>query len=197
MRSDASRLVLEGNHDQISSIRAIFQVFAILALTGGISYSQQLTATLTGTAYDQTQSAIPGATIEVKNEASGDTRRTTANESGYFTVTALRPGTYTVTVTAQGFDAWQQTGVTLNQGDNRTLPNIALGVGGTTTKVDVVSGAEAVAPTDTPEVSSTLNATLVNNIPIQGRDAGEFLNIMPGMAMTGGTSNNTSFTGRT
>src|SRR3954464_15649479 len=92
---------------------SISRVFAILALSGGIAHSQQLTATLTGTAYDQSQSAIPGATIEVKNEASGDIRRTTTNESGYFTVTALRPASYTVTVSAGGFDSWQQTGITL------------------------------------------------------------------------------------
>src|SRR5438309_3232364 len=112
----------------IRSLRylSISPILALLALTGGDAYSQQLTASLTGTAYDQTGATIPGAAVEVKNQASGDIRTTTANDSGYFTVTALRPGTYTVTVSAKGFNSWQQQGITLNQGDNRALPNISM-----------------------------------------------------------------------
>src|SRR5579871_319432 len=165
---------------------------ALLVLFAGSAFGQQLTATLSGAAYDQSQSAIPGANVEIKNQASGDIRRTTTNSSGNFTVTALQPGTYTVTITAAGFDPWQETGVVLNQGDNRAIPNVSLKVGGTSTKVEVVAGAEAVAPTDNATVSSTLNTNLVNNIPLQGRDAGEFLNIMPGMAMTNGLNNSSS-----
>jgi hypothetical protein len=91
-------------------------------------------------------------------------------------------------VPAQAFDSWQQGDVFLNQGDNRSLPSVILKIAGATTKVDVVSAADAVAPTDNGEVSATLNAQLINNILLQGRDAGEFLNIMPGIAMTNGLS---------
>jgi hypothetical protein len=102
---------------------------------------QQLTGTLNGTAYDQSGAVVPNANVVVKNEASGDTRTTTANGSGYFNVSALQPGTYDVTVSATGFQPWEQKGVVLNQGDNRTLPNLALPVGQTTQAVEVVSGA--------------------------------------------------------
>lgn len=172
-------------------------LLAISTLGSGVASAQQLTGTISGTTYDQTQSVIPGATVEVKNEASGDIRTTTSNSSGYFTVSALQPNTYTVTVSAKGFDSWQQNGIVVNQGDNRTLPSISLKVGGAATKVEIVAGAEAVAPTETAEVSATLNSTLVNNIPLQGRDAGEFLNLMPGMAMTNGLSNSSTFSDRT
>jgi hypothetical protein len=178
--------------------KLIFRAVAgAVALLGAAAYGQQLTATISGTSYDQSQSAIPNAKVEVRNEASGDLRKTTSNSSGAFTVTALQPGMYTVTVSAQGFDSWQQGGVFLNQGDNRALPSIVLKIAGAATKVDVVSTADAVAPTDNGEVSTTLNAQLINNIPLQGRDAGEFLNIMPGMAMTNGLSNSSTFSDRT
>lgn len=168
----------------------------VLALISGGAYAQQLTATLSGTTYDQTQSVIPNAQVEVKNQASGDVRKTVSNASGYFNVTALQPGTYTVTVSAPGFNPWQQTGIVLNQGDNRTLPTIALQVGGTTQQVQVVSEAESVAPTDTAEVSSTLNTHMVNDISLQGRDAGELLKIMPGMAFANGLTQGAGFTDR-
>lgn len=177
--------------------RTILLVAIAMAALAGVAYGQQLTATVSGTAMDQSQSAIPNATVEVKNEASGDVRRTQSNSSGYFSVTALQPGRYSVTIKAQGFNDWTTTGVVLNQGDNRSIPNIGLTVGATSSKVEVVAGADAVAPTDNGAVSSTLNVALVNNIPLQGRDAGEFLNIMPGMAMTNGLSNSSTFSDRT
>jgi hypothetical protein len=154
--------------------------------------AQQLTATLNGTAYDQSGAVVPNAQVVVKNQASGDTRTTTANNDGYFTVTALQPGTYDVTVTATGFQGWEQKNVVLNLGDNRTLPNIALKVGQTSQAVEVVSGAEAVAPVDTGEVSTTLNEHMVNDIALQGRDAGELLKIMPGMALASADNFNAS-----
>jgi hypothetical protein len=164
-------------------------LFAVSAL------SQQLTGTLNGTAYDQSGAVVPNAQVVVKNEASGDSRTTTANGSGYFNISALQPGTYDVTVSATGFQPWEQKGVVLNQGDNRTLPNIALPVGTTTQAVEVVSGAESVAPVDTGDVAVTLNTHMVSDLSLQGRDAGELLKIMPGMAFTSGLGNGNNSAG--
>lgn len=172
------------------TLHTILGLLAAVILIAIPSFAQQLTATLNGTAYDQSGAVVPNAQVVVKNEASGDTRSTTANNSGYFTVTALQPGTYTVTISAQGFRSWQQQHLALNLGDNRTLPNIALQVGQTSQSVEVVTGAEAVAPVDTGEVSTTLNTHMVNDIQLQGRDAGELLKIMPGMAIATGNLNN-------
>ena len=166
-------------------------VFAIAPLR-----AQQLTATLSGTAYDQTGAAIPNANVEVKNMASGDIRRSVTNGAGFFNITALQPGTYSVTVSAQGFTSWQQNNIVLNQGDNRTLPNIALQVGTATQQVEVVAAGASMAPVDTAEVSNTLNTEMVNQISLQGRDAGELLKIMPGMAIANGLTQGSSFNDR-
>ena len=175
---------------------SVYSLAASCLLLAGLCRAQQLTATLSGTTTDQTGSIIPNAQVEVQNQASGDIRRTVSNGDGVFTVSALQPGTYTVTISATGFNSWQQKGITLNQGDNRTLPNIALAVAGTTQQVEVVAEAAAVAPTDTAEVSNTLNTHMVNDINLQGRDAGELLKIMPGMAMANGLANTPAFSDR-
>jgi hypothetical protein len=162
---------------------------AILFTFQGNTKAQQLTATLSGTVYDQTGAIVPNANVVLTNQLNQTTRNTVANASGYFTFTALQPGTYSVKITASGFRPWEQTNIALNQGDNRTLPNIALAVGQTTQQVEVVAPAEALAPLDSGEVSTTLNEHMVENIPIVGRDAGELMKIMPGMALTSGLSN--------
>ena len=168
-----------------------------LMVFGAVVSAQQLTATINGTTTDQSGAVVPNAKVVVKNEASGDTRETVSNGDGYFTVPALRPGSYTVTISATGFNNWEQTGITLSQGDNRTLPNIALQVGQATQQVEVVASSEALAPVDTADVSTTLNTHMVDQLSIQGRDAGEFLKIMPGMAMANGFGNTSTFSDRT
>lgn len=187
----------------ISSVLSYSARFLLTtALFGsGLCHGQQLTATLNGTTYDQTGAVVPNANVSVKNVASGDTRQTVSNNNGYFTVPALQPGTYNVTVSASGFRSWEQQGVALNQGDNRTLPNIALQVGQSTQQVEVVAGAEAIAPVDTGDVAVTLNSHMVTDLQLTGRDAGELLKIMPGMGIAAGGlsngNNNSGFTDRT
>lgn len=173
-------------------------VVTLLSFAGERSaYAQQLTAVLSGTTYDQTGAVIPSANVTLKNETSGDTRQTVSNAQGLFTFSAVAPGTYDLTVSSSGFRSWGQNGIVLNQGDNRTVPNIALQVGQETQQVDVVAGADAIAPVDTGEVATNLNTQMVTDLPLQGRDAGELFRVMPGMAMTNGLSNTSSFADRT
>jgi hypothetical protein len=153
----------------------------VLALSFTIAQAQQLTATLSGTAADQTDAHIPGAVVTVTNDATGDVRDTKADSSGFFSVTALIPGTYTVTISAKGFASWKETGVLLNQGDSRNLPNIHLKVGGEATAVTVVSGADAEVPIDNAEISATLNNELVDSATLTGRNAAELIKMMPGV----------------
>jgi hypothetical protein len=167
-----------------------------LVILACASYGQQLTGSLSGTVYDQSGAVVPKADVTMKNEASNDIRHSVSNNDGYFHFAAVPPGSYTVTVTASGFQAWSATGIAFSQGDNRTLPTISLQVGSTSQNVQVITEAEAIAPTDTGEVAATLNAQMVNDIAIQGRDAGELLKIMPGMAFTNGLSQGSGFTDR-
>jgi hypothetical protein len=146
-----------------------------------MAYAQQLTATLSGIATDQTDARIPGASVTVKNDATGDVRKTKADNAGFFSVTALIPGTYSVSISAKGFAPWEETGILLNQGDSRSLPNIHLKIGSESTAVTVISGADAEVPTDTAEVSATLNNELVDSATLTGRNAAEMIKMMPGV----------------
>lgn len=168
-------------------------VIAVFALLASACYAQQLTGTLSGTTYDSTGAAVPNAKVVMKNEASGDMRSTVSNGAGYFSITAIQPGTYTVTVSAAGFKAWEEPGVVFAQGDSRTLPNIKLQIGQVTETVEITAGADSVVPVDTAEVSTTLNQGMVQDITLAGRDAGELLKLMPGMALNNGASQGSSF----
>src|ERR1035437_9314268 len=91
---------------------ALLLVFVLLASSG---FAQQLTGTLSATITDAAGAVVPNAKVTMKNDQSGDVRTTVTNGSGYFTVTAVQPGSYSVTVEAAGFKTWQQTGIVFAQ----------------------------------------------------------------------------------
>jgi len=161
--------------------RVPWLLIPVLVLSFSTAYAQQLTATLSGIATDQTDARIPGAAVTVVNNATGDKRDTQADSSGFFSVTALVPGTYTVKISAKGFASWEETGVLLNQGDSRTLPNIHLKISSDVTAVTVVSGSDAEVPVDNAEISATLNNELVDSATLTGRNAAELIKMMPGV----------------
>ena len=171
---------------------SLIACLAVFVSISSLSFGQQLTGTLSGTTADSTSAVVANAKVTMKNEASGDVRTTVSNGAGYFTITAVQPGTYTVTVSAPGFKQWSQSGIVFAQGDNRVLSQIALQVGAVNETVEITAGALSV-PTDNAEVSTTLNTTLVQDVPILGRDAGELLKLMPGMVAANGMSQGNSF----
>lgn len=165
----------------------LFACLAAFVFVSSLSFGQQLTGTLTGTTRDTTGAVVANAKVTMVNQLNGDTRTTVSNESGYFTITAVQPGTYTVSVEAPGFKVWKQVGIVFAQGDNRTLPQVALQVGQVSETVEVSAGALAV-PTDNAEISATVPQHMINDFPMGNRDAGELLKIMPGMAFASGSN---------
>jgi len=174
---------------KIAGAAALLLVLILLASNG---FAQQLTGTLSATVTDSAGAVVPNAKVTMKNEASGDVRTTVSNGSGYFTITAVQPGTYSVSIEAAGFKTWDQGGIVFSQGDSRTLPSIKLEVGKVSETVEIKAGSDVVIP-DNSEVSTTINQELIEDIPIVGRDAGELLKIMPGMALTNGLAQGSGF----
>jgi hypothetical protein len=168
-------------------------LFMLMAFLGSTAIAQQITGTLSGTVHDVSGAIVPGAQVTLKNEASGDVRTVTADGSGRFVITAIQPANYSVNVVANGFTTWQENGIVMSQGDTRDIPNIKLKVGSVSSQVDVIAGGAAVVPTDTAEISTSLNEKMIDSFPLQGRDAGELLKIMPGMALNNSGSQGTSF----
>ena len=112
----------------------------VLALFTSSALAQQLTGTISGTAYDPGGAVIPKASVVLKNEASGDIRTSVTEGDGHFVITGVQPATYTLTITATGFTTWQENAITMNVGDQRAVPNIKLQVGSSGEKVEVIGG---------------------------------------------------------
>ena len=79
------------------------RIFTFLALTAGVSWAQRDLATLTGTVTDQSSAIVPGAKVAITEVATGLAYTVVTDTAGIYVRPALKPGTYTVEVEAQGF----------------------------------------------------------------------------------------------
>ncbi len=173
------------------SILAIAAMLMFVSLAGN---AQTTNATLTGTVFDSSGAIVPKANVILTNESSGDLRRTVSNSDGYFTFAAVPPGSYTIRVEMAGFAAWETTSVVLNASDKRNVSGIKLTPGAAKETITVEATAAQITPIDSGEKSNLITEKILQNVAIVGQNAAEFVKIMPGMAMTGGVLNQSSYT---
>src|SRR5258707_13216345 len=135
--------------------------------------------TLSGTITDPTGRAVPQAQIVITNVATGVERVVTTNAEGFYTVVNLLPGEYQVKISATGFNSEVKTGITMNVGAQQTF-DLALHVGTVTHTVEVTTEAPAVQVTSS-EISATVNATTVRELPLNGRSWTDLAALQPGV----------------
>src|SRR5918994_11717 len=79
------------------------------------------TSSIVGVVVDNTDAVVPGATVLVKSDTTGAEFHAVSGGNGSFTVPALNPGTYTVTVTLSGFKTSVLKGVIVTSGGPATV----------------------------------------------------------------------------
>jgi hypothetical protein len=165
--------------------------FLLLALTllPSVGFAQNASGTVSAIVEDKTGAVIPNAKIVLKNEATNATRETLSNGAGVFSFAAVQPGTYTVRVSSPGLQIYERTGLAMSQGANLGLGIITLEVQQTQQQIEISAAGEVIVPTDSPQASQTLNAQMISDLSIVGRDAAELMKIMPGMGMNNGLNN--------
>ncbi len=159
---------------------------AMDAVTPEVAFAQGggATTSLSGTVTDTSGAIIPGASVVVKNMATATQFDATSNEGGYFSVPALDPGTYSVTVTLMGFKTAVLNDVRVNASTPATV-KVALSVGGLEETVVVTGGAEIIQTTSAA-VTSTIDTNQILKIPTGSRSALEFVALLPGVSTPGG-----------
>ncbi len=104
--------------------------------------AQQTTGDVLGTVTDNTGAVVVHASVVALNLATNEKRTTPTNATGEFIVNLLKPGNYTITVTAAGFKSYSNPNIALAAGD-RVRVDAHLTVGQTTETVTVESAAPA------------------------------------------------------
>ncbi len=147
------------------------------------SFSQNITATLTGTVTDPSGSAVTGATVTIhSNDTNTDLRTVSTDTAGAYTLPDLPVGTYTVTIKASGFKNYVANNVILHVGDHRTL-DIALEVGQVTQVVEV-STSEVPVETSSAAQDTTITGTQIRELQLNNRNFIQLVSLQPGVSST-------------
>jgi Carboxypeptidase regulatory-like domain len=147
---------------------------------------------IAGTITDPTGATIPGATVSVTSEATGQTKTVTTGAGGDYRVPLLSPGSYKVSVAATGFqtasfDVPIRAGQ-VTPGDAR----LAIGQGATTV---TVLASSPLLHTDDAQLSTSISMEQVQALPNPGNDLTFVAQTAPGSVMNtqGGYGNFSSF----
>jgi hypothetical protein len=134
-----------------------------------------------GTVRDSTGAVIEAADITLTNTQTGETRRSTSNDAGQYTIPNLRAATYTLTAEKAGFQKQVIDRIVLDVQLVRTV-DVELSVGAVTDEVSVVSSSAALQTADST-VSTLFETKVVNELPLNGRNFLQLQLLAPGVTM--------------
>ncbi|HET6669929.1 MAG TPA: TonB-dependent receptor [Pyrinomonadaceae bacterium] len=164
----------------------ILSLTCVLFLTLAISataFAQSATlGAIGGVVTNPNKEVVPGATITVLNTETNKEDTGTADDQGSFRIVNLQPGNYSVTVNGSGFSPFTQN-VVVEVG-RVTEVNAALSIGPVSGTVEVTSEAPVIN-TSQSDFTSNLNQTSINELPINGRRASNFVLLTPGVVPDG------------
>ena len=146
--------------------------FCLLALLlSSVFVFGQGSGSIVGTVTDPSGAVVVGATVTATDVGTGAARTTTTSQRGTYSMSAMRPSQYKITIEAAAFRTYSQTSVTLLADQTLTV-NAQLVVGQTTETVEV-SGQALQVDTATSTVKDVVDQTRVVELPLNGRNAAE------------------------
>src|SRR5438874_1104632 len=148
------------------------------------AFAQVQNGQFTGTVTDPSGAAIPNAKVTVTNMGTNLSVTTTTNQSGLYVVRELPVGTYKITAEAQGFKTRTDSNLSLNAGVvQRVDLHMELGQA---REVVEVTGEAAAVNTEDSKLASTVNATQIANLPLNGRNVYDLMQLAPGAVNVAG-----------
>ncbi len=150
--------------------KSVLAVIAMLGLIlgGSAVWAQSGAGSIQGTITDATGAVIPGAKVNVVNQATNVAVNTKANGVGFYQVPGLFTGTYTVTITAPNMKTYK-TRIQLLVNQNAVI-NATMTAGSITQQVQVSASTVQLTTTDNGTISSTLENQRINQLPMNGRN---------------------------
>lgn len=177
-------------------LRNISTILILILGCAGIANAQSDQARIIGTVSDVNGAVIPGATVTVTSEKTGEARTVTANNDGSFRIVALKPSLYTITVSSSNFETVTKKNMELLVGQELNL-DLALPTKGVAVNVDVVGNEDAVINTASASMSVNVNPREIQGLPVNSRQLSQLELQAPGAQNTGtGTFADIRFSGR-
>ena len=168
---------------QKTILKAVVRSLLIAMLgVGAGSYGHAQSAVdgaIGGTVQDPSGLAVPNAKVVIHNNATNAEQTVVTDDSGFFRAIHLQPSTYTVSITAAGFESFKSPEVSVQVG---LLTDISpkLPVGSSTQTVEVTSEAPAINTT-TPDFSNVIGQKTLQDLPVNNYRWSAYAALTPGV----------------
>ncbi|HXC48549.1 MAG TPA: carboxypeptidase-like regulatory domain-containing protein, partial [Candidatus Sulfotelmatobacter sp.] len=160
-------------------------VLLIVLASAAVCLAQSDTARLQGTVTDPQGNAVSGATVNVTSTETGRLSTATTNELGYYTVSALPPGNYTVDVSQKGFKKISRT-LEL-QVAQLGVADFQLSVGEVTETITVEAGSPVINAQDSA-LGEVIESKQITEMPLNGRNFTQLALLTPGVIRGSGNA---------
>jgi hypothetical protein len=158
--------------------------FAILIASGQPVFGQASLGEIRGRVSDAAGAVVAGASVEIKNQATGETRTVTTNENGEYTVSKLPVGAYTIAVSSQGFAASSVKDVQISVAFT-TEQNVTLNPQGSQETVTVTADdVNTQVNTTDQQLSTLINNQKIMDLPLLSRNPSALVLLAPGTVQT-------------
>jgi hypothetical protein len=148
--------------------RADFVLMLVLMGVCASALAQMTGGSISGMVTDAFDTAIPGATVTIQSQATGQTRILNTNEKGFYGAPSLPPGRYNVTSSHTGFGDLVKKNLLVDVGQQLVV-DFQLNVGTFENSVDVTAEANGVTLASAM-LSNVVGGQAVRDLPLNGRD---------------------------
>lgn len=162
-----------------------FRIAILFSVAGTCCFAQL--ATIQGEIRDPSNAVVPGANLRITNLKTGVSQSTTSNQSGYYSVPGLIPGSYTVEAADKGFQTAIYKDLTLEVNQTARV-DFTLQPGIVTQTINV-SGEPTALNTETSTVGQVISNQTVVQLPLNGRNYLQLAQLTAGVTPPTGMRN--------
>ena len=177
--SVTSSTVSSAASGHISSLTRLLTCLFLLVASVAV-HAQTFRGGINGVVTDQSGAAIPGAQVQAIEDSTNVAHKTVSSSAGEFSFSDLPLGSYTVLISAAGFDTLRVSKVNVDAGAIYSLP-VKLSIAAQSTTVEVSAAALALDTTTTTQTTD-IPAKQVQDLPLNGRDFTQMVGLTPGFA---------------
>jgi hypothetical protein len=153
----------------------------LIALAGTALGQAPGTGAIRGTVFDPTGRAVQGAQVTVVSDSTRISRPSTTTSAGIFTVALLTPGSYTVSVSAPGFEEEIAQSVNVTVSETNVL-NVHLSIAHVGVNVQVTPNME-IAQTESSSLGRAVDQETIEALPLSNRNYTQILSLSPGVVV--------------
>ena len=167
---------------KLKTAAAVFLLmFSLSVLSTAPLFAQGTAGRILGSVTDQSGGAIAGATVIVTDVNRNVPRTLTTDQSGEYNATNLLPGSYKVHGEAKGFKAFERTGITLEV-NAEVRVDLTMQTGEVSQTI-TVNESEPLVETTNAELGATIQSAIIQDIPLNGRNFENLLQLNPGVTI--------------